>query len=168
MFAFKSPLSKGAILADEVGLGKTIEAGIILFQNWAEHKRRLIVICPANLRMQWCEELQSKFYLPTILLESKSFNAIVNEGNFNPFNQEKIVICSYQFAKAKAAYFRQTEWDLVVIDEAHRLRNVYRPTNKISNIIKDALESRKKILRTATPLQNSILEMFGEEKGIIK
>lgn len=148
LFAFKSPLSKGAILADEVGLGKTIEAGIILSQNWAEHKRKLIVICPANLRMQWCEELQSKFYLPTILLESKSFNAIINEGNFNPFNQEKIVICSYQFAKAKAAYLRQTEWDLVVIDEAHRLRNVYRPTNKISNIIKDALESRKKILMT--------------------
>ena len=161
LFAFKSPLSKGAILADEVGLGKTIEAGIILSQNWAEHKRKLIVICPANLRMQWCEELQSKFYLPTILLESKSFNAIINEGNFNPFNQEKIVICSYQFAKAKAAYLRQTEWDLVVIDEAHRLRNVYRPTNKISNIIKDALESRKKILMTATPLQNSILEMYG-------
>lgn len=161
LFAFKSPLSKGAILADEVGLGKTIEAGIILSQNWAEHKRKLIVICPANLRMQWCEELHSKFYLPTILLEGKSFNAIINEGNFNPFNQEKIVICSYQFAKAKAAYLRQTEWDLVVIDEAHRLRNVYRPTNKISNIIKDALESRKKILMTATPLQNSILEMFG-------
>lgn len=161
LFAFKSPLSKGAILADEVGLGKTIEAGIILSQNWAEHKRKLIVICPANLRMQWCEELQSKFYLPTILLEGKSFNAIINEGNFNPFNQEKIVICSYQFAKAKAAYLRQTEWDLVVIDEAHRLRNVYRPTNKISNIIKDALESRKKILMTATPLQNSILEMYG-------
>lgn len=99
---------KRAILADEVGLGKTIEAGIILSQNWAEHKRRLIVICPANLRMQWCEELQSKFYLPTILLESKSFNAIVNEGNFNPFNQEKIVICSYQFAKSKAVYLRQT------------------------------------------------------------
>lgn len=161
LFAFKSPLSKGAILADEVGLGKTIEAGIILSQNWAEHKRKLIVICPANLRMQWCEELHSKFYLPTILLEGKSFNAIINEGNFNPFNQEKIVICSYQFAKTKAAYLRQTEWDLVVIDEAHRLRNVYRPTNKISNIIKDALESRKKILMTATPLQNSILEMFG-------
>lgn len=161
LFAFKSPLSKGAILADEVGLGKTIEAGIILSQNWAEHKRKLIVICPANLRMQWCEELHSKFHLPTILLEGKSFNSIINTGNFNPFNQEKIVICSYQFAKAKAPYLRQTEWDLVVIDEAHRLRNVYRPTNKISNIIKDALESRKKILMTATPLQNSILEMYG-------
>ena len=57
LFAFKSPLSKGAILADEVGLGKTIEAGIILSQHWSEHKRRLLVICPANLRKQWSSEL---------------------------------------------------------------------------------------------------------------
>jgi superfamily II DNA/RNA helicase len=161
LFAFKSPLSKGAILADEVGLGKTIEAGIILSQHWAEHHRCLLVICPANLRMQWSEELQDKFHLPSVILETKSFNATVNEGNFNPFNQEKIIICSYQFAKCKAVYLRQTNWNLVVIDEAHRLRNVYKPTNKISNIIKDALDSRKKILMTATPLQNSILEMYG-------
>ena len=87
LFAFKSPLSQGAILADEVGLGKTIEAGIILSQNWAEHKRHLLVVCPANLRMQWCEELQLKFHLPTFLLESKTFNYIVECGNFNPFNQ---------------------------------------------------------------------------------
>ena len=53
LFAFQSPLSKGAILADEVGLGKTIEAGIILSQNWAERKRRLLIIAPANLRKQW-------------------------------------------------------------------------------------------------------------------
>lgn len=161
LFAFKSPLSQGAILADEVGLGKTIEAGIILSQNWSEHKRHLLVICPANLRMQWCEELQSKFHLPTFLLESKTFNAIIDSGNFNPFNQDKIIICSYQFAKTKSAYLKQTPWDLVVIDEAHRLRNVYKPTNRISNIIKNSLEGRKKILMTATPLQNSILEMYG-------
>ena len=162
MFAFKSPLSKGAILADEVGLGKTIEAGIILSQQWAEHHRCLLVICPANLRMQWSAELQEKFYLPSIILESKSFNAEINRGNLNPFRQDQIVICSFQFAKLKAPYLRQTDWDLVVIDEAHRLRNVYRPTNKIANIIKDALETRKKILMTATPLQNSILEMYVE------
>lgn len=161
LFAFKSPLSKGAILADEVGLGKTIEAGIILSQHWSEHNRHLLVICPANLRMQWSEELQQKFYLPSVILESKSFNTAVDEGNFNPFDQEKIIISSYQFAKAKAAYLKRTNWNLVVIDEAHRLRNVYKPTNKISNVIKEALESRKKILMTATPLQNSILEMYG-------
>ena len=72
------------------------------------------------------------------------------------------MICSFQFAKLKAPYLRQTDWDLVVIDEEHRLRNVYRPTNKIANVIKDALETRKKFLMTATPLQNSILEMYVE------
>lgn len=161
LFAFKSPLSKGAILADEVGLGKTIEAGIILSQFWAEHRRHLIIIAPANLRKQWAAELQEKFFLPSRILESKTFNHYIEDGNLNPFNCEEIVICSYQFAKTKAPYLKQTNWDLVVIDEAHRLRNVYKPTNKISNTIKNALADRKKILLTATPLQNSILELYG-------
>ncbi len=161
LFAFKSPLSKGAILADEVGLGKTIEAGIILSQFWAEHRRHLLIIAPANLRKQWAAELQEKFYLPSRILESKTFNGYIEQGNLNPFNCEEIVICSYQFAKAKAPYLKQTPWDLVVIDEAHRLRNVFKPTNKISNVIKNALADRKKILLTATPLQNSIIELYG-------
>ena len=161
LFAFKSPLSKGAILADEVGLGKTIEAGIILSQHWAEHKRKLLIICPANLRKQWSSELQEKFSLESVILEKRSFDAILDTGNLNPFTTDKIVICSYQFAKTKAPYIKHTDWDLVIIDEAHRLRNVYKPTNKISNIIKSAIESRKKILLTATPLQNSILELYG-------
>lgn len=161
LFAFKSPLSKGAILADEVGLGKTIEAGIILSQFWAEHRRHLLIIAPANLRKQWAAELQEKFFLPSRILESKTFNHYIEDGNLNPFNCEEIVICSYQFAKAKAPYLKQTNWDLVVIDEAHRLRNVYKPSNKISNTIKNALADRKKILLTATPLQNSILELYG-------
>ena len=160
-FAFKSPLSKGAILADEVGLGKTIEAGIILSQNWAEHKRRLLIICPANLRKQWSSELLEKFFLPSVILETKSFNAAIEAGNLNPFDTDKIVICSYQFAKTKAPYVRHTQWDLTIIDEAHRLRNVYKPTNKTANAIKQALSDRKKILLTATPLQNSILELYG-------
>lgn len=146
LFAFKSPLSKGAILADEVGLGKTIEAGIILSQFWAEHRRHLLIIAPANLRKQWAAELQEKFFLPSRILESKSFNHYIEDGNLNPFNCEETVICSYQFAKTKAPYLKQTNWDLVVIDEAHRLRNVYKPTNKISNTIKNALADRKKLL----------------------
>ena len=65
LFAFRSPFSKGAILADEVGLGKTIEAGLLLAQKWAERRRRLLVIVPANLRKQWTQELADKFYLPS-------------------------------------------------------------------------------------------------------
>ncbi len=161
LFAFKSPLSNGAILADEVGLGKTIEAGIILSQHWAEHKRHLLIICPANLRKQWSAELMEKFFIPSYILEAKSFNQEIDSGNLNPFNKDGIIICSYQFACSKSVYLRNTSWDMVVIDEAHRLRNVYKPNNRIANTIKDALLKRKKILLTATPLQNSILELYG-------
>ncbi|MEZ5032151.1 MAG: SNF2-related protein [Saprospiraceae bacterium] len=162
LFAFKSPLSKGAVLADEVGLGKTIEAGIILSQQWAERKRKLLVIGPANLRKQWNRELADKFYIPSIILEAKSFNSAIREGNLNPFIQgDTIVICSFHFAKNKAPYIRQINWDLVIVDEAHRLRNVYKPSNKIGNGIKTALDHCKKVLLTATPLQNSILELYG-------
>lgn len=124
LFAFRSPFSKGAILADEVGLGKTIEAGLLLAQKWAERKRRLLVILPSNLRKQWAQELADKFFLPTIIMEKRSFDETIRAGNLNPFQQNMIVLCSYQFARTKEPYIRQTPWDLVVIDEAHRLRNV--------------------------------------------
>ena len=153
LFAFKSPLSKGAILADEVGLGKTIEAGLVLSQKWAERKRKILLILPANLRKQWNAELQEKFFLPSIILETKSFNQIIKDGNLNPFNQDNtIVICSYHFARAKSPYIKQTPFDLVVIDEAHRLRNVYKTSNKIAREIKDAIQEYPKLLLTATPL----------------
>jgi SNF2 family DNA or RNA helicase len=161
LFAFRSPLSKGAILADEVGLGKTIEAGILLAQRWAERSRKLLVICPANLRKQWSQELSDKFFLQTAILEAKTFNEAVRGGNLNPFDQPKIILCSYQFARSKEPYLRQTPWDLVVIDEAHRLRNVYKSSNKIAVAIKSALAGRQKVLLTATPLQNSLLELYG-------
>lgn len=161
LFAFRSPLSRGAILADEVGLGKTIEAGILLSQRWAERRHRLLVICPANLRKQWGQELADKFFLPYAILETKTFNEEIKRGNLNPFDQEKVILCSYQFARTKNAYVRQTPWDLVVIDEAHRLRNVYKASNKIANAIKTAISDRPKTLLTATPLQNSLMELYG-------
>jgi ERCC4-related helicase len=162
LFAFKSPLSKGAILADEVGLGKTIEAGLVLSQKWAERKRNILLIVPSSLRKQWSAELQEKFFLPSIILEAKSFNQSVKDGNLNPLNQENaIVICSYHFAKSKSPYIKQTNFDLVVIDEAHRLRNVYKTSNKIAREIKDAIQEYPKLLLTATPLQNSLLELYG-------
>ena len=163
LFAFQSPLSKGAILADEVGLGKTIEAGLVISQKWAERKRRILIITPSNLRKQWHQELSEKFFLPCVILETKSYNAAVKMGTFSPFEPkaDSVVICSYQFARNKAADVHRTLWDLVVIDEAHRLRNVYKPSNIIANVLKGALQERHKLLLTATPLQNSLLELFG-------
>ena len=161
LFAFKSPLSKGAILADEVGLGKTIEAGIIISQKWAERKRKLLIICPANLRKQWNQELADKFFIPSAVLESKSFNKLIKQRKSNPFEQDQIILASFQFIRSKEDFVKMVNWDLVIIDEAHRLRNVYKPKNKIANSIKVAIQHAPKILLTATPLQNSILELFG-------
>lgn len=161
LFAFRSPFSRGAILADEVGLGKTIEAGLLIAQRWAERKRHLLVIVPANLRKQWSQELADKFYLHSEILEARSFNATIKAGNLNPFDQPTVIICSYQFARAKDAYVRQTPWDLVVVDEAHRLRNVYKASSKIAATIKAAVDPYAKVLLTATPLQNSLLELYG-------
>ena len=161
LFAFKSPLSKGAILADEVGLGKTIEAGIIISQYWAERKKKVLIIMPSSLRKQWQQELLDKFFIPSVILEAKTFNDEIKNGNLNPFEQNDVIICSYHFARNKAPYIKAINWDLVVIDEAHRLRNVYKTSNKISNAIKDSIKERNKILLTATPLQNSLLELYG-------
>lgn len=161
LFAFKSPLSKGALLADEVGLGKTIEAGLLISQRWAERKRRILIITPANLRKQWHQEMGEKFFLPCHILEAKSFNAAVKAGKANPFEVSEIVICSYQFAAGKDIMLRNVPWDLVVIDEAPRLRNVWKPDNKTANKLKNALVGTDKVLLTATPLQNSLMELYG-------
>ncbi|HAV7009090.1 TPA: DEAD/DEAH box helicase, partial [Escherichia coli] len=80
LFALNNPLSKGVVLADEVGLGKTIEAGLVLSQYWAERKRRILIICPASLRRQWAQELGDKFNLPTQVLDAKTWRISVNNG----------------------------------------------------------------------------------------
>lgn len=157
----RSPLSKGVLLADEVGLGKTIEAGLILCQLWAERKRKLLIVCPAALRKQWHLELKEKFNLPSTILEAKNFNQMLREGIENPFEQKEIVITSIHFANKKKDYIRLTGWEIVVIDEAHKLRNAYKVNNKMGQNIRWALEDTKKILLTATPLQNSLLELYG-------
>ena len=165
LFATSNPLSKGAILADEVGLGKTIEAGLLIAQKWAERKRRILVITPANLRKQWHQELADKFGIAASLLEAKSYRQAIKDGATNPFdvagNGATVLICSYQFAAGKAKDVQSVPWDLVVIDEAHRLRNVYKPENKTARILRDALMLPHKVLLTATPLQNSLLELYG-------
>lgn len=162
LFAFKSPYSKGAILADEVGLGKTIEAGILLSQQWAENKRRILIICPSSLRKQWVNELEDKFYLKSEVMESKNFNAKYKNGVKNPFDDGKTIkICSYQFASKKAEFIQLTSWDIVVLDEAHYLRNVHKNPESIAARIKDAIQDYKKVLLTATPLQNRLDELYG-------
>ena len=104
LFALASPLSKGVVLADEVGLGKTIEAALVIAQRWAERRRRILLIVPASLRKQWSQELAEKFSLPSVIIESKGYKDAKKKGVLLPFdNQDRIVITSYEFAASKAA-----------------------------------------------------------------
>ncbi|MBT4431406.1 MAG: DEAD/DEAH box helicase [Nitrospinaceae bacterium] len=162
LFGLRSPLSKGVILADEVGLGKTIEAGLLICQLWAERKRRIIIICPASLRKQWQTELDEKFNLPAVVVDAKTARDMRKRGIINPLDhQSQIVITSFHYANRFRADIRAVGWHLAVIDEAHKLRNVYQKSNRMGKGIKWALEDTKKALLTATPLQNKLDELFG-------
>ena len=152
LFAIRSPLNRGVLLADEVGLGKTVEAGIVITQRWAERRRKILLILPATLRKQWQGELSTKFFQPSVILEGPRTRVDPSDA---------IAICSYHFAASHTAEIRDVPWDLVVVDEAHRLRNVWKTNNKIAQAIADAIQAAPKLLMTATPLQNSLTELFG-------
>jgi hypothetical protein len=155
----QSPLSKGVILADEVGLGKTIEAGIVLCQFWAERKRRLLVICPASLRKQWALELQEKFNLPTRVLDAKAYResngqrrALEREGRDHPV------------VELRERLARGTEGDRLGSGGHRRSPQAAQrlpAEQQVGQGIRWATEDCRKLLLTATPLQNSLLELYG-------
>lgn len=162
LFAFQNPLSKGALLADEVGLGKTIEAGLIATQYWAEGRRRVLVLCPASLRTQWRDELQEKFFLQSLILDSKVMKESSASNAFDEGRSStpRVVIASYHFAARQQDLLMTVPWDLAILDEAHRLRNVYKGA-RIAENVRSALATTPKVLLTATPLQNTVLELYG-------
>lgn len=156
LFALQTPFTKGVILADEVGLGKTIEAGIVISQYWAQGQRRILIIAPSSLRQQWQQELSEKFALPATLLDSKSIDTLVG-----PDGPREILICSYEFANSQTKRLMRT-WDLVVCDEAHRLRSNWTGKAKIAGSVASICQgSGKTVMLTATPLQNRLEELYG-------
>ncbi|EKE13608.1 MAG: hypothetical protein ACD_12C00889G0002 [uncultured bacterium] len=162
IFAFKSPLSRGAILADEVGLGKTIEAGLIINQLWVEGRNHILILVPASLRSQWQDELTDRFNLESRILDGPSLKKLQKEKSMtNPLKLEGIYITSHNFSYKYDVYCKEISWDLVVIDEAHRMRNVYRKGNKTAKKIKEVIKGYPKLLLTATPLQNNLMELYG-------
>ena len=127
LFALQSPIPRGAILADEVGLGKTIEAGLVIAQRWAERKRRILLIVPASLRKQWTQELHDKFGLASFILEAKGYRERIKKGEVRPFEVENaIVVTSYEFGAQKADDLAKINWDLVIFDEHRRSSNQLR------------------------------------------
>jgi SNF2 family DNA or RNA helicase len=165
IYGYKALQRGGAILADEVGLGKTIEAGLILNQYWAEGKRHILVVTPVALRSQWQRELESLFYLPSQVISTSEWKSITKTKR-NPITRGEpgIFIVSDHLIVNNQKTFASNHWDLVVIDEAHRLRNVYRKKKDESvqaKRIRDTFATAPKLLLTATPFQNSLDELYG-------
>jgi superfamily II DNA or RNA helicase len=161
-FALAALPTGGAVLADEVGLGKTVEAGLVLSQLAAEGKGRALVLVPASLRVQWRDELQGKFGLEARVVDGDSARALERQGAPpNPFDGGGVVIASHAFAALRAAEVERVAWDLAVIDEAHRLRNAYRRDHRTGQALRRALRRCPKLLLTATPLQNDLMELLG-------
>lgn len=132
----------------------------MLCQYWAERRRKLLVICPASLRKQWALELEEKFSLPSVILDARAVRQARAQGR-DPFSAKAVTIISMPYAARLSDETSHVAWDLVVIDEAHKLRNAYRPSNVTGQAIRRATEGRRTLLLTATPLQNSLLELYG-------
>ena len=137
LFAFKSPLDNGVILADEVGLGKTIEAGIVIAQSKYEKNYRVLIVSPASIMKQWKNELEEKFGLDSIIMDRKQYNLLKKSGKKNPFDTENdVVICSYQMCGSFKEDIFDSNIKLAVLDEAHKLRNVHNEKSITANRVK--------------------------------
>jgi SNF2 family DNA or RNA helicase len=160
-FALSALPLGGAVLADEVGLGKTIEAGLVMAQLAAEGRERVLVLVPASLRAQWRDELLDKFGIEATLLDGEAARAAEKRGAPNPFDTGGAVVASHAFGALRADDLARVEWDLAVIDEAHRLRNAWRRDHRTGQALRRALRRAPKLLLTATPLQNDVMELLG-------
>ena len=157
MFAVEALKLGGAILADEVGLGKTIEAGLVMRFLHKYGYRKILLIIPSSLCRQWQIELYEKFALEA---------AIVDRQNLESYHAEtsrefSVVIASYNFAAGNATLLSNIKWDLVIFDEAHKLRNVHKAGSKQAERILQLTEGIPKLLLTATPIQNSLWDLYG-------
>jgi len=158
LFALQTPFLRGVILADEVGLGKTIEAGIVISQYWAERRRSILIITPSSLRQQWQQELHEKFLIPSSILDPKTKDALLAQSGSH---SSQVLICSYEFVLRHELSLLKA-WDLVVADEAHRLRNYWTGKTKAAEAVAHVVGSaHKTVLLTATPLQNKLEDLYG-------
>ena len=152
----------GIILADEVGLGKTIEAGLVLNYVLDSGAKKVLISLPATLRKQWEIELLEKFGLHSVILDRYTVEHDTSNIQHQLENREKvnIVLTSYDYSSKLIRRFRHIKWDFLIIDEAHNLRNVFHGTKRAKNLY-DLTHGIPKLLLTATPLQNALTDLHG-------
>lgn len=164
--AVKALKTGGIILADEVGLGKTIEAGLVIKYVIKSGAKKILISLPASLRKQWEVELLEKFDFPDGTIKILDKQAI----NYDPIgildhwlkDPQKVCIAltSYDFSSKLMKKYPSVKWDFIVIDEAHNMRNIFHGTKRAKRLY-DQSHNIPKILLTATPLQNSLSDLHG-------
>lgn len=160
------------LLADEVGLGKTIEAGLIIHhQLLNERARRVLIIVPESLIHQWLVEMLRRFNLMFSIFDNKRCQAMNQNDDLpenslpeNPFLSEQLVLCSLEFLTENTDYYQQAvagEWDLMVVDEAHHLKwTLQQPSYEYQLIEQLSRQVKGVLLLTATPEQLGVASHF--------
>ena len=146
------------LIADDVGLGKTISAGLVISELVARSRiRRVLVVCPKLLGLQWKEELESKFNIPAKIALGKSLlKAEPPTG---------VVITTYNSARLYLDLLPVDRFQMLILDEAHKLRNLYGVDNppQVAQKFRDALEARRfrfVLMLTATPIHNRLWDLY--------
>ena len=152
----------GIILADEVGLGKTIEAGLVLNYVLKSGAKKVLISLPATLRKQWEIELLEKFGIESVILDRYTVEreAYSIKSQLEDRDKTKVVLASYDYSSKLIKRFPDVKWDFLIIDEAHNLRNVFHGTKRAKNLY-DLTKGLPKVLLTATPLQNALSDLHG-------
>ena len=159
--AIESLKTGGIVLADEVGLGKTIEAGLVIKYVLDNGAKKIIIAVPATLRKQWEIELDEKFNLKATILDRLTVERdYYSMRTWMEKDEVRIILTSYDYASKFMKRLPFVKWDFVVVDEAHNLRNVFHGTKRAKNLY-EITKGIPKILLTATPLQNSLSDLHG-------
>ena len=158
LFATRSPYSKGVVLMDESGLGKSTEAMLVVTQKWYEGKTRIIIVVPnADLLVQWERLIESKYSIPYITISNGE--QFQNAGN--TFEQDAVILTTFDYASQMSEQVSKIIWDLTVFEEASLLASVHKEENKQARILKKIAEGSFKVLLTGTPIEKNILDLYG-------
>ncbi len=159
-FIHNSPINKGMILADEMGLGKTIEAGLAISMNWNEGYKHILILSPFAELKTWRVTLLMKFGLESTIYNEAKLKRLKREKIKDPFEREGIAICTYNFAFRQYKSIQKINWDLIVVDQAHRIENIYDIKSEVGDIVRQIVWGKKCILITSNPFQSTMKRLF--------